>query len=167
MGIAELACVLSSAVEAVESDAQSVTKLLLQLCSLLESPEAATELDEILLDLHVTLMHATEQSPAAEAAVRQLLAFAAAQCTAREVFTLCMATLAQELRQAACAWVPAVPSCMLAGTRGTESAHSVAQSLLTSLPGFPLFPAASCTARAARWLPRQPTAPPARPSRCS
>jgi hypothetical protein len=109
MGIAELACVLSSAVEAVESDAQSVTKLLLQLCSLLESPEAATELDEILLDLHVTLMNAAELSPAAEAAVRQLLAFAAAQCTAREVFTLCMATLAQELRQAACAWLPAVP----------------------------------------------------------
>ena len=96
--VTELACLLSSALESPQPDAQHVCGLLAQLLQLLDSPGAATELDDLICDLHGALVHAAQLSPAAEAHVRRLLAAAAEQCTAREVFTLCMSTLSQQLR---------------------------------------------------------------------
>lgn len=103
--ITEVACLLASAVEGAQPGAAQVCGLLSQLCSLLEQPDdaaaeasAATELDELLFDLHASLIAAAALSPTAEAHVRALLAAAARHCTAREVFTLGMATLSQQLR---------------------------------------------------------------------
>ncbi len=97
--VTEIACLLSSELEGSHPDSDAVEGLLEQLAHLLEtSQEAPGELDDLIFDLHALLVNAASTSAAAEGRVRRLLAVAAQQCTAREVFTLCMATLAQQLR---------------------------------------------------------------------
>jgi ABC-type transporter Mla subunit MlaD len=97
--VAELACSLSSELDTAAPCANAVAQTLDQLCEALEqAPGAAAELDEILFDLHGALIKAAGTSAAAEGRVRRLLSAAVQHCAAREVFTLCLATLSQNLR---------------------------------------------------------------------
>lgn len=103
--VTELACSLAGALDAPEPDTQNVCELLERLATLLQQPangqaqtSATAELDELLFDMDASLLAAAALSPAADARVRALLAAAARCCTAREVFTLGMAALSQQLR---------------------------------------------------------------------
>lgn len=105
--VTELASSLASALDAPQPDAQHCCELMERLAALLHQSDdaeaqasAAAELDELLFDLHPALLAAAALSPAADAHVRALLAAAARCCTAREVFTLGMAALSQQLRWA-------------------------------------------------------------------
>lgn len=101
MSTSELVCQLNSALESCSREAE-LPALLLALERLLDDPqsEAASELNEILMDAWPLLMAAAARSAAAEAAAHTLLAALARHCTAREVFTLCMASLAEHVRWA-------------------------------------------------------------------
>lgn len=101
MSASELVCQLSSALEGGSKEAE-LPALLQALAGLLDDPrsDAASELDEILMDAWPLLMAAAARSATAEAATCRLLAALAHHCTAREVFTLCMAALAAHLRWA-------------------------------------------------------------------
>lgn len=98
MAVSELICQLSSALDGGNQEAEFA--VLQALAGLLNNPRAdeASEMDEILMDAWPLLMAATAQSVAADAAARPVLAALARHCTAREVFTLCMAALAENLR---------------------------------------------------------------------
>lgn len=63
-----------------------------------DAQSAADELDTVLFDLAPALLGCAALSPAAERQVRRVLAAAAQHCTAREVFTLGMAALGEQLR---------------------------------------------------------------------
>ena len=79
-------------------------ELLTRLAALLDdqaaadAQSAADELDSVLFDLAPALLRCAALSPAAERQVRRVLAAAAQHCTAREVFTLGMAALGEQLR---------------------------------------------------------------------
>lgn len=101
--VTELACSLAGALDAPGPDIH-VCELLQRLAALIHRPDnaesqtsAIAELDELLFDMHTSLLAAAALSPAADAHVRALLATAACCCTAREVFTLGMAALSQQL----------------------------------------------------------------------
>ncbi|KAL4428455.1 hypothetical protein ABPG75_002544 [Micractinium tetrahymenae] len=102
MSASELVCQLSSALEGGSGE-EGLPALLQELAGLVDTPGSgsASELDEILMDAWPLVMAAAGRSAAAEAAARPLLAAVARHCTAREVFTLCMATLAEHLSEAA------------------------------------------------------------------
>lgn len=100
--VLEIACLLGDG-----PDAGTTVALLSQLASLLDQGSAdaqntaADELDSVLFDLTPAMLRCAAQSPAAEQQVRRVLAAAAQHCTAREVFTLGMAALGEQLRQGA------------------------------------------------------------------
>ena len=123
--VTELACSLSSELDSAAPCVAAVAQTLEQLCATLEqSPGAGAELDEILFDLHGALIKAAGTSAAAEGRVRRLLSAAVQHCAAREVFTLCLATMCQQLR-----WVLALkhaPSLVL------DSQHLLAVPLRSS-----------------------------------
>ncbi|PSC69963.1 hypothetical protein C2E20_6640 [Micractinium conductrix] len=107
MSITGLACELASAAER-GGDSKQAASLLQALCDQLAASgdDGAAELDEVLLDLQRPLLQSAALSIEAEAAARCLLTVAATVCTAREVFTLCIAALSETLSQ----HPPAVPT---------------------------------------------------------
>ncbi|KAI7836803.1 hypothetical protein COHA_009348 [Chlorella ohadii] len=96
--VLEIACLLGDGPGAGEAVA-----LLSSLAFLLDeqasgdAQSAADELDSVLFELTPALLRCTALSPAAEQQVRRILAAAAERCTAREVFTLGMAALGEQL----------------------------------------------------------------------
>lgn len=106
MSITGLACELASAAER-GGDSKQAASLLQALCDQLAASgdDGAAELDEVLLDLQRPLLQSAALSIEAEAAARCLLTVAATVCTAREVFTLCIAALSETLRCGVCAWI--------------------------------------------------------------
>ncbi|PRW44415.1 putative kinase [Chlorella sorokiniana] len=96
--VLEIACLLGDGPEAGDAVA-----LLSSLASLLadhsaaDAQSSADELDSVLFDLTPALLRCAALSPAAERQVRRILVAAAERCTAREVFTLGMAALGEQL----------------------------------------------------------------------
>lgn len=125
--VTELACALAGAVDSTthQPDAAAVATLLDGLAAALDEggPAAAEELGELLFDLHASLMAAAALSEATDAGARRLLAAAAQRCSAREVFTLGMAALSQQLRCAswakACVGAAAAAVCLPASCAPT------------------------------------------------
>jgi len=97
--VLEIACLLGDGPGAGEAVA-----LLSSIASLLDeqantdAESAADELDSVLFELTPALLRCAALSPATEQQVRRILAVAAERCTAREVFTLSMAALGEQLR---------------------------------------------------------------------